>query len=69
MRYWVDFKKQPDYLSALSDGIIRVKKAYNENNIMIPFPIRTLDFRVKGGEKLNEQLQPILQKPTNGKHA
>jgi small-conductance mechanosensitive channel len=68
VRYWVDFKKQPDYLAALSDGIMRIKKAYDENNIMIPFPIRTLDFGIKGGEKLNEQLQAILPKQTNGKH-
>jgi small conductance mechanosensitive channel len=44
VRYWVDFKKQPDYLEALSDGILQIKKAYDANNIMIPFPIRTLDF-------------------------
>jgi small-conductance mechanosensitive channel len=68
VRYWVDFKKQPDYLAALSDGIMRIKKAYDENNIMIPFPIRTLDFGIKGGEKLNEQLQNILPKQSNGKH-
>lgn len=68
VRYWVDFKKQPDYLAALSDGIMRIKKAYDENNIMIPFPIRTLDFGIKGGEKLNEQLQTVLPKQTNGKH-
>ncbi|MDO1450088.1 mechanosensitive ion channel family protein [Rhodocytophaga aerolata] len=68
IRYWVDFKKQPDYLAALSDGIMRIKKAYDENNIMIPFPIRTLDFGIKGGEKLNEQLQTVLSEKANGKH-
>jgi small conductance mechanosensitive channel len=68
VRYWVDFKKQPDYLAAMSDGIMRIKKAYDENNIMIPFPIRTLDFGMKGGEKLNEQLEAIVSKKTNGKH-
>jgi small conductance mechanosensitive channel len=68
VRYWVDFKKQPDYLAALSDGIMRIKKAYDENNIMIPFPIRTLDFGIKGGEKLNEQLQTVVSGKINGKH-
>lgn len=68
IRYWVDFKKQPDYLAALSDGIMCIKKAYDENNIMIPFPIRTLDFGIKGGEKLNEQLQTVLSEKANGKH-
>ncbi len=54
VRFWVNFKKQPDYLKAKSDAIMAVKKAYDENDIMIPFPIRTLDFGIKGGEKLNE---------------
>jgi hypothetical protein len=31
-----------------------MKKAYDENRITIPFPIRTLDFGIKGGEKLSE---------------
>jgi small-conductance mechanosensitive channel len=47
---------------------MRIKKAYDENNIMIPFPIRTLDFGIKGGEILNEQLQTVMSKQTNGKH-
>jgi small conductance mechanosensitive channel len=68
VRYWVNFKRQPEYLSALSDGIIRIKKAFDENNIMIPFPIRTLDFGIKGGEKLQEQLQEIIPKQ-NGRSA
>jgi hypothetical protein len=31
-----------------------LKKAYDANDIMIPFPIRTLDFGIKGGTTLNE---------------
>lgn len=54
VRYWVDFKNQPDYLHAVSDGIILIKEAYDENGITIPFPIRTLDFGIKGGTKLEK---------------
>lgn len=54
VRFWIDFAKQPDFLRAKSDAIMAVKKAYDDNDIMIPFPIRTLDFGIKGGEKLNE---------------
>jgi small conductance mechanosensitive channel len=57
LRFWINFKKQPDYLQARSEAIIAIKKAYNKHNISIPFPIRTLDFGIKGGEKLNEVLQ------------
>ena len=36
-----------------SSIIMALKKAFDENDIMIPFPIRTLDFGIRGGEKLN----------------
>ncbi len=54
VRFWIDFSKQPQYLKAKSEAIMAIKKTYDENDIMIPFPIRTLDFGIKGGEKLNE---------------
>ncbi|HSJ66364.1 MAG TPA: mechanosensitive ion channel domain-containing protein [Anditalea sp.] len=54
VRFWVSFKKQPDYLGAKSEAIMAIKKVYDDNDIMIPFPIRTLDFGIKGGEKLHE---------------
>lgn len=57
VRYWVNFRRQPDYLIAVSDGIKNLKQAYNENDITIPFPIRTLDFGIKGGQKLDAMLR------------
>ena len=54
VRYWVKMGKRTDYLKGLSEGVKAIKKAYDENDITIPFPIRTLDFGIKGGEKLNE---------------
>jgi small conductance mechanosensitive channel len=62
VRYWISFKNQADYLKAMSDGIMAVKKAYDENDITIPFPIRTLDFGIKGSEKLTEQLAVLENK-------
>ena len=47
VRYWVNFRKETDYLRALSDGIKNIKKAYAQNGITITFPIRTLDFGIK----------------------
>lgn len=44
IRYWADVKDRRDITKAQSDAIMAIKKAYNENNINIPFPIRTLDF-------------------------
>lgn len=59
LRFWLDQRKtgQADFLSAQSEAIIAIKKVYDDNDIMIPFPIRTLDFGIKGGEKLSEMLQ------------
>ncbi|MCG2587083.1 mechanosensitive ion channel family protein [Rhodohalobacter sp. WB101] len=53
VRFWVDFRSNPDFWEPQSDAIIALKKAFDENDIMIPFPIRTLDFGIRGGEKLN----------------
>lgn len=60
-RFWITYTRQFDYVSAKSDAIIRIKKAFDQNNIMIPFPIRTLDFNIKGGEKLSEHLQVLKE--------
>nr|WKN37746.1 mechanosensitive ion channel family protein [Tunicatimonas sp. TK19036] len=54
VRFWAKSPRQPDFLQAQSDAIIAIQKVYNENDIVIPFPIRTLDFGIKGGEKLSE---------------
>ena len=54
---WINSPEQPTYLGVGSQAIMRIKKAYDENDIMIPFPIRTLDFGIKGGVELNEVLE------------
>lgn len=56
IRFWVNFAKNPDFWSARSEAIIAISKAFDENDIMIPFPIRTLDFGIRGGEKLNTMI-------------
>jgi len=66
VRVWVSYKRQVDYVLAKSDAIIRIKKAFDAKDILIPFPIRTLDFAIKGGEKLSEQLQAASVNLKNG---
>ena len=45
VRFWIEFTaKQSDYLRAQSEAIERLKKAFDENGITLPFPTRTLDF-------------------------
>lgn len=56
LRFWIDFDKQTDFLQAQSEGIMALKRAFDDGGITIPFPIRTLDFGVVGGEPLREAL-------------
>ncbi|WP_299706394.1 mechanosensitive ion channel family protein [uncultured Pontibacter sp.] len=66
-RFWITYSRQIDFVSAKSDAIIKIKKAFDANDIMIPFPIRTLDFGIKGGEKLNEHLESLQAQIQNGR--
>ena len=54
LRIWINSADQPEFLGASSEAIMRIKKAYDENDITIPFPIRTLDFGIKGGVPLDD---------------
>ncbi|MEM7574228.1 MAG: mechanosensitive ion channel [Bacteroidota bacterium] len=54
LRIWVKNIDQAKYLATQSAAIIALKQAFDAQDIAIPFPIRTLDFGVKGGEKLAE---------------
>jgi small conductance mechanosensitive channel len=59
IRFWISFSKQGDYLGARSEAIERIKKAFDAEGITMPFPTRTLDFAVKGGETLTEVLREV----------
>jgi small conductance mechanosensitive channel len=54
LRLWVASPEQAEYLRVQSEAIERIKKAYDAAGIIIPFPIRTLDFGIKGGKALEE---------------
>ncbi|PKP26174.1 MAG: mechanosensitive ion channel protein MscS [Bacteroidetes bacterium HGW-Bacteroidetes-2] len=59
VRFWANAKDRKDILTVESNGILAIKKAYNENGINIPFPIRTLDF---GKNKFRSETISILNK-------
>jgi small conductance mechanosensitive channel len=62
LRFWVDSPEQAIYLKVGSEAIMRLKKAYDKNSIMLPFPTTTLDFGVKGGVPLTDvPLQIVSQ--------
>jgi small conductance mechanosensitive channel len=45
-RFWIDFtSKQAEYLAAQSEAIEKLKRAYDDNGISLPFPTQTLEFK------------------------
>lgn len=54
IRLWVATSQQGEYLQVKNDAVMRIKKAYDENGILIPFPVTTLDFGIKRGVPLSE---------------
>jgi small conductance mechanosensitive channel len=44
VRFWITFQKRKHELEARHQAVKLIKAAFNENDINIPFPIRTLDF-------------------------
>ncbi|NJW53469.1 mechanosensitive ion channel family protein [Salinimicrobium oceani] len=58
VRFWTEVTSNRDILLARSAAIIAMKKVYDQNNINIPFPIRTLEF--------NNSLN--IQKPISGEN-
>ena len=54
IRFWVEYPGEPGYLKMKNKAIKAIKSAFDEQGITIPFPIRTLDFGIKGGQKLSQ---------------
>jgi small-conductance mechanosensitive channel len=54
--FWIDYPGEPGFMEARSGAVNTIHKVLAKNDILIPFPIRTLDFGAKGGEKLNTML-------------
>lgn len=54
---WMEYNKnERKFIDVRNEAVKRLKKAFNENDITIPFPIRTLDFGIKGGSQLQAQI-------------
>ncbi|WP_445159291.1 mechanosensitive ion channel family protein [Mesohalobacter salilacus] len=54
IRFWIEYPGEPTYFKMKNKAIKAIKSAFNEHGITIPFPIRTLDFGIKGGQKLSQ---------------
>jgi small conductance mechanosensitive channel len=58
LRFWAD-PDQKSYLTARSQAIKAITQAFHEHGIVMPSPIRTLEFSTATGGSLREQLQEI----------
>ena len=54
LRFWIDSADSKAFRQMGSDAIVAIKKAFDANDIQMPFPTRTLDFGVRGGKTLDE---------------
>lgn len=61
LRFWIQFHTNNDYLTAVSDIIMRIKQRFEQENIVIAYPVTTLDFGVKGGVNLFDQPVHVLR--------
>lgn len=64
LRIWLTNPEQKTYLSARSNAVMAIKNAFDASDITIPFPIRTLDFGIKGGKTLSEMKVNLAENTT-----
>ncbi len=57
VRFWVEYP-QVDVVVAKHKAIMAIKTAFKEHDLMIPYPIRTMDFGIRGGTELKSMLGP-----------
>ncbi len=67
VHFWQRIVTHAEYKSARSKAIIAIKKALDKEGFTIPFPIRTLDFGVEGGVRIDDIYpKKALLSSTNG---
>jgi small conductance mechanosensitive channel len=59
VRVWLTESTQPAWLAARSEAMIAIKKAFDREDITIPFPIRSLDFGGTAGPGKRADAMPV----------
>jgi small conductance mechanosensitive channel len=65
-RFWITSVSNNHFHTVRSNAIKAVHQAYRNAGITIPFPIRTLDFGIKGGTGLGDILGPRASAEAGG---
>ena len=68
-RFWIDNVDHRDFLAEQSKAIKAIKKIFDANDIMIPFPITTLDFGIKGGVPMKKMLTRKIRSGSDRRQA
>lgn len=58
---WIQYPGNGNFDRACDDAIIKLKDAFDREGISIPYPIRTLDFAIKDGASLRDELSKSNQ--------
>lgn len=67
---WVEYtQNHKTFIGVKNEAVKLLKKAFDENDIVIPFPIRTLDFGIKGGVRMKDEMHTIMQRNDGDKGA
>jgi len=68
IRFWIDFEaSNKDYFHAKSEAIRKVKRAFDNAGIIMPYPTTTLEFNPKGGRPLDDVLKKYKAKKSKKK--
>ena len=65
--FWIKYPGEPDFMTVRHKGVVAVKQALDAADISIPFPIRTLDFAIKCGEKLDAMISDKISQQSANK--
>ncbi|MFH6955142.1 MAG: mechanosensitive ion channel family protein [Pseudoalteromonas spongiae] len=52
--FWIDYPGEIGFMEMRHKAVATIHKTLEQNDILIPFPIRTLDFNAKGGHSLQD---------------
>jgi len=51
VRYWINYPDNENYFRSTHNAVKKIKKAFDDQGITIPFPIRTLDVGISSTEE------------------
>jgi small conductance mechanosensitive channel len=66
VRWWLEGTEESEAFVTRDAALKAIKRTYDAQDISIPFPIRTLDFGIKGGQPLSAVLGEGVQRAPRG---